>query len=79
MGIFDTLDFISGKILLPLGGMLLAIFLGWVWGIENAIKETTNDGKLTFPLATVWTVLIKYIAPVAIAVVFFEGIRATFF
>lgn len=79
MGIFDTLDFISGKILLPLGGMLLAIFLGWVWGIENAIKEATNDGKLTFPLATVWTVLIKYIAPVAIAVVFFEGIRATFF
>jgi len=79
MGIFDTLDFISGKILLPLGGMLLAIFLGWVWGIKNAIKETTNDGKLTFPLATVWTVLIKYIAPVAIAVVFFEGIRATFF
>ena len=79
MGIFDTLDFISGKILLPLGGMLLAIFLGWVWGIKNAIKEATNDGKLTFPLATVWTVLIKYIAPVAIAVVFFEGIRATFF
>ncbi|MBN4050654.1 MAG: sodium-dependent transporter [Alkaliphilus sp.] len=79
MGIFDTLDFISGKVLLPLGGMLLAIFLGWVWGMENAIKEATNDGKLNFALAGVWTILIKYIAPVAIAVVFVQGIISTFF
>ncbi len=71
--IFDSLDFTASNVLLPLGGMLMAIFIGWVWGIENAIKEASNDGKLPFKLAPLWAFLVKYVAPLAIAAVFLDS------
>lgn len=50
---------------LPIGGLLIAIFVGWVWGAKNAIAELTAEGA-TFPAAGLWTVLIKYVCPLAI-------------
>ncbi len=73
LDIFDSVDFVASNVLLPLGGMLLCIFIGWVWGLDNAYKEVTNDGKLKFPLMRVWGFLIKYVAPVAIFIVFIQG------
>ena len=73
-GFFDTYDFISSNILLPLGGLLLCIFIGWVWGTDHAIKEATNNGTVKFPLASIWIILIKYVGPVAIAIVFIRSI-----
>ncbi|HZJ76540.1 MAG TPA: sodium-dependent transporter [Oscillospiraceae bacterium] len=71
--IFDSLDFTASNVLLPLGGMFMSIFIGWFWGIENAIKEFSGEGKLALKLAPVWAFLIKYIAPIAIAIVFLES------
>lgn len=78
--IFDSLDFVASNILLPLGGMLMCIFIGWVWGIENAIKEASNQGKLAFKLAPIWGFLVKWVAPIAIGFVFLNssGILALF-
>lgn len=74
LNFFDSLDFISANYLLPLGGLLLCIFVGWIWGTDNAIKEATNGGKLTFSLASLWVILIKYVGPVAIAIVFIRSL-----
>lgn len=71
--IFDSLDFTASNILLPLGGMLMCIFIGWVWGIENAIKEASNEGKLAFKLAPYWAFLVKWVAPIAILIVFLNS------
>ncbi len=71
--IFDSLDFTASNILLPLGGMLMSIFIGWFWGLDNAIREATNEGTLPFKFAPVWGFLIKYVAPIAIALVFLES------
>lgn len=71
--IFDSLDFTASNVLLPLGGMLMSIFIGWFWGLDNAIREVTNEGTLPFKLAPVWGFLIKYVAPIAIAFVFLES------
>ncbi|MEA1961501.1 MAG: sodium-dependent transporter [Bacillota bacterium] len=73
-GFFDTFDFLTSNILLPLGGLLLCIFVGWVWGTDKADEEITNGGKLQWSYAPVWNFLIKYIAPVAIAVIFVVGL-----
>ncbi len=73
MSIFDSLDFTASNILLPLGGMFMSIFIGWVWGLDNAIQEATNEGSLSFKLAPVWGFIIKYVAPIAIAIVFLES------
>ncbi len=72
--IFDSLDFVASNILLPLGGLLLCIVVGWVWGTDKAIKEATNDGKIGFSLAPFWSILVKYVGPVAITIVFIRSL-----
>ncbi|WP_053957608.1 sodium-dependent transporter [Inediibacterium massiliense] len=68
-GFFDTFDFIASNVLLPLGGFLLCIFVGWIWGTEKAIKEVRNNGKISFQWAGIWSFLVKYVGPVAILIV----------
>ncbi len=75
LNIFDTVDFFTSNVLLPLGGLLLCIFIGWVWGVDNALKEASNNGKISFKLAGFWSFVIKYIAPIAILVVFIQGLK----
>ncbi len=72
--IFDSMSFVSDNILLPLGGLLLCIFVGWVWGMKNAINEATSNGKHGFALAPIWSFLVKFVAPIAILVVFIQGL-----
>ncbi|WP_242972974.1 sodium-dependent transporter [Anaeromicrobium sediminis] len=73
-GFFDTYDYIVSNWLLPLGGLLLCIFVGWIWGTDAAIKEVTNNGTLEFKLRGLWVFLIKYVGPVAILVVFVRSL-----
>lgn len=72
--ILDSVDFVATNVLLPLGGIFLSIFVGWVWGIPQALQEITNYGRRSFALAPVWAFLIKWIAPIAIGFVFFQGV-----
>lgn len=50
---------------LPIGGLLIAVFAGWVWGADKVIAELRAEGG-SFPLARTWAFLIKYICPLAI-------------
>lgn len=74
MNFFDSLDYLSSNILLPVGGFLLCIFIGWIWGVDNALKEITNDGSIEFKLAPVWSFLIKYVAPLLILLIFINAL-----
>ncbi|NMA55512.1 MAG: sodium-dependent transporter [Firmicutes bacterium] len=72
---FDFLDNTSGNILLPVSGLVTAIFVAWVWGSDNALREATNDGAIKFAWGNLWAnVLIKYVAPILITVVFLSSI-----
>ena len=71
MNFFDHVDNIASNYLLPLGGMLTAVFVGWVWGTKNAHEEIEKHGnKFGFPWARCWEFLICYITPVAVGIVF---------
>lgn len=71
MNFFDHVDNIASNYLLPLGGMLTALFVGWVWGTKNAHQEIEkNENKFGFPWAQSWEFLIRYITPVAVGIVF---------
>lgn len=72
-GFFDTFDYLTSNIMLPVGGLLLCIFVGWVWGTKNAIREITNDGSIAWPVAGIWSFLVKFIAPFAIFLVFLHA------
>ena len=44
--IFDLMDFVSSNILLPLGGVLIVIFVGWKLGKAKFFEEVTNEGTI---------------------------------
>lgn len=69
-GIFDLLDFVTAKIMLPLGGMLVCIFVGWYLKREVAYEEFTNGGTLKSGFFSVYMFILRFIAPVAIALIF---------
>jgi NSS family neurotransmitter:Na+ symporter len=74
------LDFLSlmatiwNNFALPIGGLLVALFVGWAWRIPGALDELRAGG--TFPLAGLWGALIRYVCPVAIAIIIVFTIRA---
>jgi len=72
---FQIVDFISANIFLPLGGILIALFVGWFWGTKNAVPHLL-EGTKNFPafLASTWTILIRFVAPVLISLIFLSSI-----
>lgn len=76
VGFFDLFDILTDKIFLAIGGMLLAIFVGWFVKKEDLKAELTNNGTVKFGLFEVWYNLIKYVIPVAIAIIAVSGILA---
>ncbi|MBO6026305.1 MAG: sodium-dependent transporter [Bacteroidales bacterium] len=73
MTFFDSLDFLSAKILLPVGAFFIVIFVGWIMGKTHFYEEITNDGRLKITVKGVIYFIIKYLAPLAIAVIFISG------
>ena len=62
---FDWMDYLTSNIMLPLGGVLIAIFAGWIMHKhstqdELGIKETGYQ---------LWLVLVKFIAPIAVLII----------
>jgi NSS family neurotransmitter:Na+ symporter len=68
---FDMVVFLTSNVLLPLGGFVFAIFAGWFLSREII----TNQLELSGTGLAVWSFLIKFIAPVAILVVFVMALR----
>ncbi|MBI4389459.1 MAG: sodium-dependent transporter [Nitrospinae bacterium] len=69
MTFFESVDNLAANYLLPLGGALTAIFVGWVWGTSEARKEIEKH-ETKFHFAEIWAFLIRFVAPVAVAIVF---------
>jgi NSS family neurotransmitter:Na+ symporter len=72
--VFDLLDFLSSEIMLPLGGLFIVIFVGWKFGKANFMDEISNGGTLKSSLKKVFFFIIRYLAPIAIAIVFISGL-----
>lgn len=72
--VFDLMDFVSSNILLPIGGVFIVIFVGWYLGKTKFFEEVTNDGAIKSPLKSIIYFIIKYVAPLAIIVVFISGL-----
>ena len=59
LGLYDWLDTFTGYILLPLGCLLVCLFVSKVWGFEEYEKELTNNGK--FERITLYDKILTYI------------------
>lgn len=76
MSLFEFFSFFSDKIIMPLGGFFICILTGYVWGIDNAAKEISNNGNLRFRLKGIFSIAVRYAAPVLIAVIFVTSLAS---
>lgn len=68
--LFDLFDFLTAKIMLPLGGFFIAIFTGWYLDKRIVWEEVSNNGILPKVVYRIWLFLLKYIAPIGIGFIF---------
>lgn len=71
---FDDLEYLSANVMLPLGGLLIVIFVGWFMGSSNVKAEISNEGGLKARFFGVFMFILKFLAPIAIALVFLNGV-----
>ncbi|RQW89777.1 MAG: sodium-dependent transporter [Geobacter sp.] len=69
----DSIDFLASNYLLPLGGLLITIFTGWVLTTRVA-KSEVEKGEVHFHFYQIWHFLIKYVSPVLVAIIFLHTI-----
>jgi NSS family neurotransmitter:Na+ symporter len=68
---FDLIDYLTANLLMPLGGILIALFVGW------RLKKEHLESELSFSspvVAQVWLVLMRFVAPAAILLVLYDSL-----
>jgi NSS family neurotransmitter:Na+ symporter len=71
MTIYDSLDFIMSNVLLPVGAFLTALFIGWFTSKDSIREEMGLPDGMAF---TTWRILIRFVVPIAVAVIFVVSI-----
>lgn len=72
---FDLLDFLTANIMLPLGGLFIAIFAGWFMKQSSTMEELAIQQPIFYHG---WRILIRFITPTAIVIVFLKGLMDAF-
>lgn len=70
LNIFDLFDFVTAKIMLPVGGFLTALYVGWFCDQQMLFDEVTNHGTVALAFYKIYRFLIRYVAPLAIIAIF---------
>jgi NSS family neurotransmitter:Na+ symporter len=68
---FDLLDYLTANIMLPLGGLFIAIFAAWIMGRQSTLDELEMGDHVGFQT---WYFLVRFVTPVAVVVVFLKAI-----
>ncbi len=68
---FDLLDFVTSNLMLPLGGILIAVFTGWLMKTEMTQTELRIMNSAAFHL---WQTLVRYVAPLAVFIVLLNAL-----
>ena len=73
---FNLLDFATAKIMLPLGGIFISLFIGWYLDRKILRAQLTNNEALTISVRfiKVYVFILRYITPVGIGAVFVYGL-----
>jgi len=74
-GFFDLFDYISSNLLLPVGGLLIALFVGYTVSKEKLAEELSNSGNLNnYNAIKLFTVVLRFITPLLLLIVFLNSI-----
>lgn len=70
LSFFDLLDFVTAKLMLPLGGLLVSLFVGWYLKRSVSYDEVTNRGLQKAPYFSLYMFILRYLSPIAILLIF---------
>ena len=70
LSFFDLLDFVTAKLMLPLSGILVCLFVGWYLKRSVSRDELTNYGLQKAPYFPIYMFILRYLAPIAIVLIF---------
>jgi len=68
---FELLDYLTANIMLPLGGLFIAIFAGWIMSKNSTQEEFAIKSPIVYHG---WLLLIRYVAPAAVIIIFLNAI-----
>jgi len=71
LNFFDLLDFLTANLMLPLGGLAIALFVGWVMRERDVAEELALEGGLY----RLWRWVLRYVTPVAVGIVFLHSVE----
>ena len=66
------MEFLTDRLLMPVGSLLFCIFVGWVWGPDKAIAEAEQNG-IKFGLKKMYWISVTYVAPIAIIAILLQS------
>ncbi|MCP4292147.1 MAG: sodium-dependent transporter [bacterium] len=67
-GVFGTMDYLASNWFLPVGGFLIALFVGWIMGARDTFEEL-EKGHGYFSGYKIWHFLIRFVAPLAVGAI----------
>ncbi len=73
LNIFDAMGYLTDKILMPLSAIFMCIFVGYILGPDE-LSDEIEYGSKSFKFRKPFSFILKYVAPVLIAVIFIMGL-----
>ena len=71
--IFGLFDKLTATYFMPIGALALTIFVGWQLTKEDSYDELSNGGMLQCSYYKVWRFMVRYLAPLALAIILIAG------
>jgi len=68
---FDIMDYVTSNILLPFGGLLIAIFTAWLMSRKTVVAELGLGDGFVFQA---WLIVVRYVAPIGVVVIFLHAV-----
>lgn len=72
MNIFDLFNYLSSNVIMLLGGLFTAVFVGWFIDKRVVVEQLTNKGRLNVPVMNYLMFCLRYVAPLAMIIVFLQ-------
>ncbi len=69
---FDIFDFISTNYMLPVGGLLISLFVAWKMKEKLIVSDTFNKNMLIY---SIWRIILKFITPIAVTIIILHGLK----
>ena len=65
----DFMEYLTDRLLIPVGALFTSIFVGWVWKPGSSLAEVESGCTVKKALRTAYGILIKYVVPLSILVI----------